>query len=130
MTQNGSTLQQLDSIQDSEFTPKFSTLQEGYLGETTDRFDDVFHGLSGSFTCHMTTGAVFDIVQSIIDRARRRTPGVVFNLKTTLQFPNGERRKVIFSDLFFSDLPVNLPKRDQYASIKFSWSCSSGRFIA
>lgn len=129
MTQDGETLAQLDSIQDSEITAKFTLLQEGYLGETTDRYDEVFHGISGGFSAHITTGAVFDIVQAVMDRARRRTPGVQFNYKTTLQFPNGERKRIIIPNIFFGDMPLNLPKRDQYATLKFTFSASSGRFL-
>lgn len=130
MSQSGiGVLSQLDSIQDLELTIKLDLLQEGYLGETTDRYDDIFKGMAGTFTAHMTTAKIYDIVQAIIDRARRRTPGTTFNLKTTLQFPNGERRRAIIDNLFFSEIPNAFPKREEYASIKFTFASSSGRFI-
>lgn len=130
MTQNSSTLAQIDSIQDLGLTAKFNILEEGYLGETTNRYDEVFNGISGDLTMHMTSGAVFDFLQSIMNRARRRTAGVVFNLKTTLQFPNGDRRRVIIDDVSFGDLPITMPKRDQYVALKLTIAASSGRFLA
>lgn len=129
ITQDGATLAQFDSIQDAELTLKLTLLQEGYQGETTDRYDEVFHGIGFTFSAHLTTGAVFDAFQAIIDRARRRTPGTVFNLKSVLQFPNGERRRVIIDNLFFSDIPITLPRRDQYVAVKVSGGSASGRFI-
>lgn len=129
MTQDGATLAQLDSIQDMEITAKFTKSQEGYLGETTDRYDETFTGIDGTFTAHYTTGTVYTIIQAIIDRARRRVPGTVFNIKTTLAFPNGERKRIIVDNIFFGDIPNTIPKRDQYATLKFTFSASSGRFI-
>lgn len=129
MTQNGQTLAQLDSIQDTEVTIKLRILEEGYVGETSQRYDDVFDGFAANLTAHMTTGAVYDIVQAIIDRARRRVPGTVFNLKMSVQFPNGERKRVMISNLFFGEIPNAVPKRDQYASIKFTVAATSGRFL-
>ena len=129
MTQDGTTLAQLDSIQDTELTIKLRMLEEGYLGETAQRYDDVFDGFAATFTVHMTTGTVYDIVQAVIDRARRRVPGTKFNLKMSIQFPNGQRKRVLVSDLFFSEIPNAVPKRDQYASMKFSVGSSNGRFL-
>lgn len=129
MTQNGATLAQLDSIQDTEVTIKLRLLEEGYLGETAQRYDEVFDGFAAALTAHMTTGRIYDIVQAVIDRARRRTPGVKFNLKMSVQFPNGERKRVVINDLFFSDIPNTIPKRDAYASIKFTVGATTGRFI-
>lgn len=129
MTEDGSTLAQFDSIQDTEITVKLDLLEEGYLGETADRYDEIFKGLACTFSAHITTGAVFDVVQAIINRAQRRVPGTVFNFKTTLQFPSGERKRIVVNNIFFSDIPLTLPKRDQYAVLKFGFSASTGKFL-
>lgn len=129
MTQNGVTLAQLDSIREFEMTVKFKLLEEQYLGETTVRYDEIFEGFDGGFECHLTTATTYDILQAIIDRARRRVPGTKFNVKTTLQFPDGERKRVIIDNLFFGPLPNTIPSRDSYATLKFSFSAASGRFL-
>src|SRR5258708_13896159 len=130
MNQSGvGVLSQFDSIQDFEMTLMLATLEEGYLGETVNRFDDVFTGIDGKFSATLTQGAVFDTFQAIINRARRGTPGVVFNLKGTLQFPSGERRRCIIDNAFFGAIPIAVPKRDQYVGVKVPFKSSSGRFI-
>lgn len=129
MTQDGVQLTQLDSIQDFEITFKLEKKQEGYLGETSDRYDETFHGIDGSFTIHMTTGTVYDMVQAIIDRARRRVPGTKFAVKSSLRFPDGERKRIVIDDIFFGNLPNAFPKRDDYVNLKLDFSASSGRFI-
>lgn len=129
MTQGSTTLAQFDSIQDAEITVKLELLEEGYLGETSDRYDEVFKGISGNFMCHATTAAIYDVLQAIIDRARRRVPGTVFNFKTTLQFPNGQRKRVVIPNIFFGEIPNSFPKRDQYVSFKLSFSAENAQFI-
>lgn len=129
MTSGSETLASFDSIQDAEITVKLTKLEEGYLGETSDRYDDVFMGVDGTFTCHMTTAKIYDVLQAIIDRARRRVPGTKFNFKMTLQFPNGDRRRIVIPDIFFDAIPNSIPKRDQYASLKLTFSAANAQFI-
>lgn len=129
MTQDGETLAQLDSIKESEISFKLEVLQEGYLGETSDRYDEILKGVTVTFTAHTTGPTVFDIIQAVVDRATRRTPGTKFNFKTTLQWPNGQRRRVVINDVSFGEIPTTLPDRGQYAALKFSLSASTGKFI-
>lgn len=129
LTQGSAPVLSFDSIQDAEITVKLSKLEEGYLGETSDRYDEVFMGIDGTFTCHLTTGAVYDVIQAIIDRARRRVPGAVFSFKMTLQFPDGERKRIVIPNIFFDAIPNSIPKRDQYVSLKLTFSAESAQFI-
>jgi hypothetical protein len=129
MTSGSNTIASFDSIQDAEITVKLTKLEEGYLGETSDRYDDVFMGIDGTFTCHITTATIYDVLQSIIDRARRRVPGTVFNFKMTLQFPNGDRKRIVIPNIFFDSIPNSIPKRDQYVSLKLTFSAENAQFI-
>lgn len=119
----------LNAIKDLEVSFQLERLQEGYLGETTDRYDDVFKGLKGSLTAHLDSPAAFNVVQQIVERARRRTPGIKFNIKTTLEFPSGRRARVVLRDVAFGEVPVNFGSRTDYVSLKLDFACSDGQVL-
>jgi hypothetical protein len=107
-------LQLFTDINSFEMTNVTEVKEEGYLGEKSDRYDEIYKGYSGSFKMHNSTGAILDFLEVIKDRAQRRTPGVVINIKATLAFPNGDRTRVILSDAFFDASGVNFGSRDAY----------------
>lgn len=129
MTQDNVTQASIDSVRNFEITLKLEKKEEGYLGETSNRYDDIFNGVDGNFEIHLTTAVVYNLVQAIVDRARRRVPGTKFSVKTTLQFPDGERKRVIVDDAFFGNLPNAMPARDEYVNMKFDFSATQVRFI-
>jgi hypothetical protein len=62
----------LTDIKDSEFAFKMEIIQEGYLGQTTDKYDSVFKGVRGKMTLHFDNPDVFTMALKIKDKARRR----------------------------------------------------------
>lgn len=120
---------QVTTIRSFEVTAMISNTQEGYLGEVSDRFDDIYTGMSGSIEFHYDNANVFDVIQQIIDRARRRSPGVTFTVKAALKFPNGQRKRVILQDVFFEDIPLSFGSRSDYGSVKLSFKCSEPNFL-
>ncbi len=104
-------------IRDFEVTPKLEILEEKYLGMTTNLYDEIFNGVSGHLEIHFETQDVFNLIQSVIDRAQRRTPGVVVNIKATLQFPNGDRPRVSINNAFFGSFPIKFGSRTDYGTI-------------
>jgi len=107
-----------------EISAELEKLEESYLGEKTPRFDEIFNGISGSLDFHSENKSVFNIMQSIIDRAKRRTPGTQINLKATLNYPNGDRPRVLLQDVYFGAIPLNFGSRSDYGSVSLDFSCS------
>jgi hypothetical protein len=105
------------------------TKEEGYLGETGNRFDEFYKGYSGNFKMHNSTGAVFTFINIIKDRAQRRTPGVVINIKATLAFPNGDRSRVMMNDAFFDAAGIAFAGRDAYGETTFNFKGSNFRVL-
>ena len=114
----------LTDIKDSEFAFKMEIIQEGYLGQTTDKYDSVFKGVRGKMTLHFDNPDVFTMALKIKDKARRRTPGVKFNLKMTLNFPSGRRARVVIPDVEFGELPFNFSDRSQFVSHSIEFAAS------
>lgn len=116
----------------SSFELEFKTeiLSEGYLGETTERKDDIFRGVSGRMEIHLERQAYLRFIQRVTDRSQRRTAADArFNVLVSLQFPNGERPRVLLDDVFFGPLPVNVGARDEYVSATVEFECAQGRFL-
>jgi hypothetical protein len=101
----------------------------GYLGETTNRKDSVFKGVKLDLEMHSTNGKTFDVIQAMIDKARRRTPGTVINIKASLVWPNGDVVRVTFPDVAFGDFPVNVGSRTDYITFKMDGACSEARIV-
>lgn len=127
---NGSLLDTLTAVKDLELVLKLERLQEGYLGEGTDRYDEIFKGVQGSMTIHWTNKKVFDLFWAIVNRAKRREPGTVINLQATFNFPNGDRPRVLIPDLFFGDIPLATGGRDQYSATKLDFATSDAQPLA
>jgi len=117
-------------VKSLEIEFKTKLLDEGYLGETTNRKDDIFEGVRGRLEAHLDRQDYFRFVQQVTDRSQRRTPADArFNMIATLQFPNGNRPRVLVEDVFFGPLPVNVGGRDEYVTVNVEFEAASGRFI-
>jgi hypothetical protein len=105
-------------------------LREGYLGETVDRRDDIYRGVSGRCELHLESGAYFRFTQRVQDRAERRTPADgQFLAMASFQFPNGERVRLSFENIFFDALPIRAPERAGYVTVTVAWECERMRRI-
>jgi hypothetical protein len=65
----------------------------------------------------------------IVDKARRRTPGTKINVKATLNFPNGERPRVVIPDVEFGELPLNFGSRSDYGAVTLDFEASEAQVI-
>lgn len=121
---NGNVMSSITTIRSLEIAPKTEIKEEGYLGETTQRYDEIFNGVRGNIEGHFESQQVFDMMMAIIDRARRRTPGIKINIKTTLNFPNGDRPRIFLQDCFFGEQPIGFGGRSEYLTFRYEFACS------
>ena len=108
---------------------KTDMLQEGYLGETTDRYDTIYKGVAGKISFHLDNTEVFNIIRFIVNKARRREPGTKFNIKSTLNFPNGQRARVIVRDAEFGELPISFGSRSDYGEFNLDYGASEAQIL-
>lgn len=119
----------ITAVKSFEIEFQLDILTEGYLGETSSRRDEVFNGISGSLEFDMENGDLLDVAQQIIDRARRRTPGTVINIKAALNFPNGVVRRIVAKDVYFSAIPVSFGARDEYGTVTLDFEAMDYSFL-
>lgn len=129
VTVDGAVQETLNLARSIELEWKTETLQEGYMGETTDRYDTIYKGLSGKIEFHFDTAAPFNMIQKIVNKARRREPGTRINIKATVNFPGGERAKILVKDAEFGPLPINFGSRADYGTFSLSFAASDGQML-
>ena len=127
---NGQPLRTVNDVRSFEMTFQLETKSEGYLGETTNRKDSIFNGIRGKLELHFENEDVFTLIQAVIDRARMRTAGTTVNLKATLAMPNGDRPKVIISNVEFGEIPMNFAGRADYGSIGLDFEAEYAQVIS
>jgi hypothetical protein len=121
---NGVPYTSLTDILSFNVTPNFEIKEEEYLGETSKRFDEIFNGVSFDMELHFEDPGVLSFMQVVKDRAERRTPGTTINVKATLNFPNGDRPRIILKDCYFGDMPIGFGGRSDYGTFKIDGKCT------
>jgi hypothetical protein len=124
MVLNGAPQATITDIVSAEITWMFQMKQQGYNGETSDRYDEVFLGMSGKLELHLENQQIFNLIKAVQDRAQRRLPGNVINLKTTLNFPNGDRPRILIPALYFGNMPMSFPGRTEYIVLPLEFNAA------
>jgi hypothetical protein len=98
-------------------------LSHGYLGEKTERKDEVYKGKKFDLEMHLHDGDWFDFKQAIKDRAQRIRPNLVFNITVVWTFPNGQTRVVAYPNVHFGAIPTAISTRNDYVKVKLQGEC-------
>lgn len=126
-TNGGQQAQFVTDIRNFELTPKFEKLEEQYLGQTSKKYDDIFHGVDFKFDMHLEKSSALAFVELIKQRAQSRagsTTRTTVNIKATLNFPDGQVKTITLSDCSFEDMPLSIGGRSEYAQFTLSGSCT------
>lgn len=121
--------QNITNIRDFEFTPQFEILSEGYLGQTTEQKDMIYNGLEGKMTMHFDNQDILRFAGELVDKARRRTPGVQIQIKVTLNFTNGQRPRILIPECEFGPMPMGFGSRKEYGQVSVNWESSGFQFL-
>ena len=119
----------LTEVTSLELAMQFEILREGFLGETTDRRDDIFRGIRGRADLQLGSGAIFDLARQLLQRSTRREPGITINAKAAFNFPQAGRRIALMDNLFFGELPFNTGGRGEYVTSSLEFEAETIRFI-
>lgn len=105
----------IDSISDAEVTFELEILEEGYLGETANRFDSIFNGMTIRAVGHLTNIQLIELANAIVQRAQRRAGGAVrIDMALSLVFPGGDLITIAIPDVQFQSIPVADGGREEY----------------
>jgi hypothetical protein len=119
----------LTDFKSFEVMLNFEIKEEGFLGEKNDRYDEVYKGVSGSADMQNSSPDTFTFFDAVKSRAQRRTPGTLINAKATMNYPSGQKRRVIISNIFFDPMGLSFAGRTEYGATKLSFKASEYRAI-
>lgn len=118
-----------DAIKSLEISIDMEIKEEMYLGEKSNRTDEVYNGVSGKIEFHSASGDTFTLIKAITDRAKRRVAGIKFNLKTTLNYPNGDTPRIIVPDLHWGAIPMSFSNKNDYVGFSLTWKADDFRIL-
>jgi hypothetical protein len=134
VTRNKLLIANLTAVKSFTFTAHQTILSEGYLGETTNRRDDIFTGCGIVLEFHPESRDHWDLIRFIRDRASRRSSAQQavshINAVFTGNFPNGDRPKITTPDLKFGDLPITAGGRETYVAQTLTAECDDFIYTA
>jgi hypothetical protein len=113
---------EITAIVDFNDSTDLEIIAKGYLGEKTNRQDDILNGYSGSLTFHLQTQNWYTLKAKIEARAKREQPDLQFNFAKTLFFPNGDTPTVTFADVKFGKIDEKAGSRADYLSVTIPWA--------
>jgi len=122
ISQGGALLRSITAIENLTFTLQVDVLKKGYLGETTERRDDIYKGVALEFSFDPESSDGVALLNAIRDRASRRVAqsSVRINVTFVLNFPNGQRVRVTIADMRFQNPSIRVQGRDSYVSQQMS----------
>lgn len=126
----GQVIEEITDIQDIEIEFQMDLLSEGYLGETTDRKDDVFRGVRGRFTIHTEDAKVLNFINDVVERARRKQPMFQVDLMAVFQYPSGQAPKILLPDCRFSAIPFGFASRTAYGTLSYEFETAEYKIIS
>lgn len=115
----------LDNIMSFNMEIETEIKSQGYLGEKTNRKDDIFNGVKGDFELHLHTQDWFTFVDAVVNRAQRNTPDVTFNISGVFNFPNGQTPTLLIPDVKWGAIPHTVGSRGDYVKIKLSFEADT-----
>ena len=115
----------LTNVRNFSFEYMLEIQSTGFLGEKSERKDDILKGVKGSLELHLHSQQWFAFVNGILRRASRETPDVIFNITSVLNFPNGDTPSVTLPDVKFGAIPHNTPERADYLTVKLDFEAET-----
>lgn len=98
--------------------------KNGFLGETSQRFDENINGYSGGLDFQVSKATWLNLVMAIEARARRETPDVEFNIVRTDLFANGQSAVITYKDVYFGPIPTSIPSREEFVKVSLTFGCT------
>lgn len=114
----------ITSIASFEETFKLEKKEDGFLGETTNRYDHIFNGVDGKLEFQVNTNDWILFQNAVKSQAQRKTPGSLFNMVRTDYYANGQTTIITYGDVKFGPQPTSVAGRGEFVKVSVDFSCS------
>jgi hypothetical protein len=95
----------------------------GYLGEKTERKDDIFKGVKFDFELHTSRQDWIRFLIAVHNRQKRNTPNLIINITTILEYPDGDGPQLTLPDVKFGATAMDIGSRADYVKKKLNGAC-------
>lgn len=116
-------------VKSFDITFERDILSEGYLGQKTEKKDDIFKGVTGKMVVHFEKAEALDTVQRMNNKTQGRLPGEQFEIATTIPFADGQKRRIILSDVAIGSIPIGISSRSDYVEISLDIASDDGAIL-
>lgn len=116
--QGGNLLDQIDSVGSLNENTDLEIKQDGFLGEASDRYDQVLHGHGFDLEFQLTSAQWYRFRLAILDKAARRIPDLVFNVVVAELYANGDNAVTTYPNVSWGAMPKTTPSRADFVKVK------------
>ena len=131
MTLNGAPYGNITDVRSFEINIELDLMSEGYMGETTERKDSIFKGVTGKMEMHVSHPDVLKLMDTLVSKAARsgKFAASKVNIFATLRMVSiGKSPKVQLLDVEFGAIPLNFASRSDYGTVSLDFACSNVNF--
>lgn len=121
---NGAVVASLDSVSSFNEEMKSEIKEDGFLGESTNRFDDIHNGYGGDFEFQFRRSDWTDFQLRVQARQERRNPNIVFNVVRSDLFPDGSVTVYTYIDAKWGPMTSGAGSRADFVKGKAQFACS------
>jgi hypothetical protein len=121
--QDGTLVGAINAVMSFNDTAKFEKKEDGFLGETTNRYDEVFNGYDGGAEMQVSEQGWINFQQAVKARAKRETPNTIFNIVTVDFYANGDSPSRIYPDVSWGPMPKTVGGRGEFVTVSLDFSC-------
>lgn len=121
---NGQQVSSISAFGSMSDSTEFEIKEDGFLGDKTDRFDNVKKGYTIDFEIQLTTADWIDFETAIDQKATRIAPANVFNIVRVDNYSDGSNILYTYKDVSFGPIAKSTPSRTDFVKVKFQGKCS------
>lgn len=121
---SGTLVASLDSISNFNSEMKSEIKEDGFLGETTNRFDDIHNGYGGDFEIQLRRPDWANFQLRVQARQERKNPNIVFNVVRTDLYPDGTSTVYTYIDVKWGAMTESIGNRADFVKGKCQFACS------
>lgn len=121
---------EVSDIQEFDFEFDRTLLEEGYVGEKQNRYDDIYNGVKGNTSFHISDHNLIAFFSELNDRSRRKVASFRVDAITVVEFDDGESTKILLTDLFFGSIPFRNSGRGAYIASSLTFACSDYKILS
>jgi hypothetical protein len=121
---NGTPEATITAIASFEETFKLEKKEDGFLGETTNRYDHIFNGIDGKLEFQVNSNDWVKFQNVIKLQAQRKQPQTVINLVRTDYYTNGQTTVITYGNCKFGPQPTSVAGRGEFVKVSLDFSAS------